>query len=323
MLSRAFRVPSLVLVLAAIAWPAVADAKPKKEKEPPAEEANPEEGADKAKEEENAESEKAAGEGEGEAADGEEKEKSEEGTGEAASPTDSGTDDSSPVEDPKKTYYFLGARFRGVVIPSFIIEAFGDGGKSVFAPSFGPEFAIRKDNFEWIFSAAYTAYTMTDVPFKAPTDPPEAMELVSSEMKVLYFTADFYWSHPISTQFQFLYGGGAGLGIVWGPLYRSQAYPTADGGWEYCPGPATPMNPGPNFAYCSPDPELTAAGEEQHYIGYEEPNWFDGGSKPVVMPWLAIQAGLRFKPHRAFAARLDVGIGLGQVFFGLGADYGL
>ena len=43
----------------------------------------------------------------------------------------------------------------------------------------------------------------------------------------------------------------------------------------------------------------------------------------VVMPWLAIQAGLRFKPHRNFAARFDVGIGLGQVFFGLGADYGL
>jgi hypothetical protein len=317
MLHRALRVSSLLTLFAAIGWPAVADAKPKKEE--PAEEASSDEDAETPKDGEKAE-EKASDEAQAEGAGDEEKT---EGSGEAASPKDSGTDDTSPVEDPAKTYYFLGARFRGVVVPSFIIEAFGDGGESVFAPSFGPEFAIRKDNFEWIFSASYTAYTMTDIPFKSPADPPEAMELVSSEMKVLYFTADFYWSHPLSTQFQLMYGGGAGLGVVWGPLYRSQAYPTANGGWAYCPGPPTAMDPGPNPAYCSPDPDLIAEGKPQHYPGYEEPNWFDGGSKPVVMPWLAIQAGLRFKPHRNFAARLDVGIGLGQVFFGLGADYGL
>jgi hypothetical protein len=56
---------------------------------------------------------------------------------------------------------------------------------------------------------------------------------------------------------------------------------------------------------------------------YQEPSWFGGGDKPAIMPWLALQMGLRIKPHRRFVGRLDFGIGIGQIFFGLGADYGL
>jgi hypothetical protein len=320
MLRHALRVSSLLLLVSAFGWSAVADAKPKKSKEAPAEEASSEE--DKGKDAEAAD-EKASSEESSEeaAADAEAQEGEEKAKDSSESPTaDSGTDDGSPVEKKGETYYFIGARARAVVVPSFIIEAFGDGGQSVIGPSIGPEFSIRKDGFEWIFAASYTAYPMQDVPFKAPTDPDTSMELVTSEVKVLYLTADAYWSKEFSPQFQFLYGGGFGLGIVWGPLFRSQAYKQPDGSWEYCPGPPTPTEPGPSPEYCAPDP---AHEPNQHYQGYEEPNWFDGGSKPVIMPWLNFQAGLRFKPHRNFAARFDVGIGLGQIFFGLGADYGL
>lgn len=326
MLRHALRVSSLLFLVTAFGWSETADAAPKKSKEPPAEDVSLDEDSDKKKskteeeksaDEEKASSEEAAGE-KGDSEEAKEGEEKKEGSGEEATPKDSGTDDGSPVEDPSKTYYFVGARVRAVIVPAFIIEAFGDGGESVVGPSFGPEFAIRKNGFEYVFAVSYTAYPMQDVPFKAPSDPETAMELVTSEIKVLYLSADFYWSKSFSPQFAFLYGGGAGLGIVWGPLYRAQAYPVP-GGWDYCPGPPTMMNPGPNPAYCSPDPTL----ETQHYVGYEEPNWFNGGSKPVIMPWLNIQAGLRWKPHRAFVARLDLGIGLGQVFVGLGADYGL
>lgn len=330
MLRNTTRATSLLLLLGLLGWSAAADAKPKKGKEPPAEEVSLDEesSADKKggkgkgeKAEEKPSDEPAASEegakeeGENAESPGEEKK---EASGEASPTKDSGTDDGSPVESPDKTYYFVGARVRAVVIPAFIIEAFGDGGKTVIGPSFGPEFSIRKDSFEWIFAASYTAYPMKDQPFKAPTDPETSMELVTSEIKVFYFTADFYWSKNFSPQFSFLYGGGAGLGIVWGPLYRSQAYPV-DGGWAYCPGEPTMADPGPDPVYCAHDDNV----DPQHYQGYEEPNWFDGGSKPVIMPWLNLQAGLRYKPHRNFVARLDVGIGLGQIFFGLGADYGL
>jgi hypothetical protein len=141
------------------------------------------------------------------------------------------------------------------------------------------------------------------------------MELVDAHLKVLYFTADFLWSHPFSPEFAIVYGGGAGLGVVWGPLYRVQSYPK-NGGWDYCTGPNTP-----NPQYCAPDQTLGA--DPQHYPGYSEPSWAGGGSKPVIFPWLALQTGLRFKPAQHFVARLDLGIGFGHVFAGLGVDYGL
>ena len=49
----------------------------------------------------------------------------------------------------------------------------------------------------------------------------------------------------------------------------------------------------------------------------------DGGSKPMIFPWLVLQTGLRYKPHRNFVARLDAGFGTSGFFLGLGADYGL
>jgi len=167
---------------------------------------------------------------------------------------------------------------------------------------------------------------MTHQPFKAPSDPQEAMELVDAHLKVLYFTADSQWSTQLSPAVAWTYGGGAGLGIVWGPLYRVQAYPssTAENGWDYCPGPAVPgVSPPIQQQYCQPDPDITAAGDPQHWPGYAEPSWANGGSKPMLFPWLAIQTGLRIKADPKFIARFDVGLGFGQLWFGIGVDYGL
>jgi len=308
------RLPTLAaLLVAALAVPDLGFAKPKKEKEPAAEEVSlDEESKDEPKKDEAAEGEQGSAEGEG---DGEEKkeEPSKEIAQEAAE--EGAAKDSSPEEEKGKTYYFAGLRARANVVPTFIIEAFGDGGQTVMGPMIGPEFIIRRDGFEYAFAITYTGYPMDWTPFKAPTDPDIAMELVKSQIKVLYFTADFMWGHQFSPVVSLMYGGSAGLGVVWGPLYRSQAYPLPGGGWAHCTGPSTP-----NASYCAPDPQH---GQNQHYGDYQEPSWFDGGDKPAIMPWLALQMGLRIKPHRRFVGRLDFGIGIGQIFFGIGADYGL
>lgn len=218
----------------------------------------------------------------------------------------------SPVEVAGKTYNFVGLRYRMIVIPKFMMTLFGDGGTTVVNHAIGPEFLIRKDNFEFQLSAWYAGYGMDPTAFKASNDPEQAWELVTSELKILYFTVDFMWSKPITPEFAFSYGMGAGFGIVFGDLLRTQAYPDPNDAGEYlpCDGVGNPRGD-----YC--------ANDNDHYAGYKEPSWFDGGSKPVMFPWLAGQFGFRFKPHRNFVARLDMGIGVGQFFVGLGADYGL
>jgi hypothetical protein len=241
--------------------------------------------------------------------------------GAAAGPNDPGMvadaeKGSSPVEDPGTTYRFIGLRYRGIVVPKFMMNLFGDGGRTVYVHAFGPEFAIRKDAFEYNFSLWFANYAMDPTPFKASSDGEDAWEIVSSEIKVIFLTADFLWSHDFSPEFALNYGLGAGFGFVFGDLARVQAYPPGGNAgdpytYEKCNGVGNP----PVGDYCGDD--------NDHYGSYTEPSWADGGSKPIIFPWLVFQTGFRYKPHRNFVARLDAGFGTSGFFFGIGADYGL
>jgi hypothetical protein len=231
----------------------------------------------------------------------------------------------SPVEHPGETYRFVGLRYRLLWIPGAVMGLFGEGGETVFVHNFGPEFTVRRDGFEYSFAATYSPYHMGDGPtsanqvaFKAPEDPETAWEVVTSEIKIIYLTADFNWSHPFNDEVSLTYGGGAGIGFVFGNLYRTQAY-KENGKYLPCPGPPTPTSPPNQIEYCAPEPD----DDPQHYPGYTEPSWANGGSKPIIFPWIALQTGIRWKPHRNFVTRAEIGVGLGQFWVGVGADYGL
>lgn len=222
----------------------------------------------------------------------------------------------SPVELPGKTYLFVGARYRAIIVPKFMINLFGDGGATVLVHGFGPEFAIRKNAFEYNLSIWYAGYGLDNVAFKAKDDGPRAWEVIDSELKSVFITADFLWSQDFSPEFSLNYGLAGGFGIIFGDLYRVQAYPgpganeNTGEGFVRCNGPGDP-----NFDYCDES--------NQHYAGHAEPSWADGGSKPILFPWLVLQTGLRYKPHRNFAARFDAGFGTSGFFLGVGVDYGL
>jgi hypothetical protein len=225
-------------------------------------------------------------------------------------------DKNSPVEKHGQVYYFAGARFRYGLIPKFMMTLFGDGGANVGIPSFGPEFTIRKNGFEYAMSLQYTSYAMDWTPFKSKTDPNPSWELVKSSLKALYFVTDFTWSTELHPMVAINYGAGIGIAAVWGNLYRVQAYPVP-GSNENDPG---------SYAACNGvgNPHGFCGNDNTHYPGYTEPSWSNGGSKPILFPWLSIQTGFRFKPHRHFAARLDLGWNLlNGPFFGLAGNYGI
>jgi hypothetical protein len=235
----------------------------------------------------------------------------------AAPPPDTEADTGSPVEKPDTTYRFIGLRYRGVIVPKFMMNLFGDGGRTVYVDAFGPEFTIRKDAFEYVFSLWFADYGMQDTPFKSSSDAEDAWEIVSSELKVVFLTADFLWTHQFSPELGLNYGMGAGFGFVFGDLRRVQATPPGPGfvagdpyDYQKCVAPGNP-----NSSYCGTD--------NDHYGDYTEPSWANGGSKPIIFPWLVLQTGLRYKPHRNFVARLDAGFGTSGFFVGLGANYGL
>src|SRR5262249_5541529 len=158
------------------------------------------------------------------------------------------------------------------------INLFADGGATVNVFTFGPEFTTRKNGLELNLALSYADYSMDPFLFKGKNDDQFAWEMVSSDMKLVYFTSDLLFEIPLDEEkgrFSLLIGGGVGLGVVFGNLYRAQAYPDGTGSspspddvssWNKCTGPAG--------AYCD--------ASNNHYGDYDEPSWFNGGSKPSV-----------------------------------------
>lgn len=237
----------------------------------------------------------------------------------AASPND-------PREDPLKRYYFLGLRVRDIVVPQFMMELFATGGGTGNVWLVGPELTTRKDGIEVDISLAYADYGFGPAMFKGKEDADIAYEVITSNLKIAYLTFDLLIDIPVdkSGMFSFLIGGGVGVGIVAGDLNRAQAYPTGGGApdpndpskWEKCQGA------GDGFGgYCD--------NGNNHYYDpakkqdFSEPSWIDGGSKPVVLPWLSIpQVSFRAKPIKQLQIRADVGFSITGFFFGLSSGYG-
>ncbi|RLB54998.1 MAG: hypothetical protein DRI90_19785 [Deltaproteobacteria bacterium] len=222
-----------------------------------------------------------------------------------------------------ESYYFIGLRFRNFIVPEFMLDIFADGGATVNAFTFGPEFTYRKNGLEMVPAISYGDYSMDPFLFKGKDENDFAYERVSSDMKLLYVTLDILFEVWVEEQsrFAFLIGGGVGLAGVFGNLYRNQIYPDDPNNpdfedqskWENCTGATDPAG----GAYCDNDNE--------HFGDYDEPSWANGGSKPFIFPYIAIpQLSFRFKPIKQFQARFDTGFAISTGFFlGLSAAYGL
>lgn len=238
---------------------------------------------------------------------------------EISSPPDSKNRGSGVWEDPKQTYYFVGARYRMQIVPEFVQHWFAEGGETLVVHTPGVEFGIRQDGFEYNIFGMLGMYNMTNVPFKGNTDVELAWETITTNYKVLFLGSDFMWSTPEFTPgLSVTYGAGIGLGLVFGDMIRTQAYPDGNGDYVPCNNTFSPFVPAPNGVigqYCDD--------ANNHYNGYVEPSWAGGGASPLIFPWIAGQVGLRYKAHKNFVARLDAGYSIASFFVGLGADYGL
>ena len=226
-------------------------------------------------------------------------------------------DPTDPWEDPHQGYYFVGAFYRHVFLPAFLIELFVDESVSGSNPGFGLEFTYRKDNFD-IVGSLWWSGASAEGPFRASGDPIEDTEWINSGLSIIYASAAFLWSTPLNDIFALEYGLDIGLGLVLGGFERTEAYDTTPTGGERTWAPCTALgNPSPT--YCDEvDPEERIIGR----YPYDEDKWSGGGSIPNVFPWLAIpHLALRIKPIHQLMMRIEGGFGVG-FFLGGSINYG-
>jgi len=247
-------------------------------------------------------------------------------------------------EEPGKRYYFVGARYRGNLIPQFLENIFVNDGATIFSNSVGLELDMRTDGHSTIPWIQYSNYDTGDILFfqKGKPDDPANYSDVKSRLGAIYLGLDELWSTPLDEahHWDFEYGFGVGLGVLFGTLYNDWVY-VANAANNNPAGPLAGTN-GNNYAPCTSNavpalyagqqpsgenPCIAAAHQnstDNKVNNYQEKNWFNGGSVPVIFPHISFpQLGVRWKPVKQFEARLGLGFSLTGFWFGLSGDYGL
>ncbi len=242
---------------------------------------------------------------------------------------DIGSNMSNVEETPERTYLFAGLRYRGVVLPKFLLDAFVEGGQTVYSNNIGLELDIRKNNFSIIPSLTYSEFGTNDILYKdkGANDFVGNYTVGNSSLKAIQATVDLLWSTKIHRMIDFEYGIGLGVGFVFGDLLNNWV--------KEGTGPTQYSANGKTYVQCTEQELVTPStgsgcntrdhqnSKVARVNGYLEPSWANGGSKPNVIPWVAIpQIGLRFKPIKQFESRLSLGLALTGFWFGLSGSYG-
>lgn len=229
------------------------------------------------------------------------------------------------TERSDKTYLFVGAHYRGLVLPQFFVNVFTDAGATFYSHTVGIELDIRHSHFSIIPAIDYTDLGTDDTLFLDKGDPASDAgnwAVVNSSLKSVFVSVDLLWSVPLAKTVDFEIGGGAGVGLVFGDLHINwvsedpAAGPPVAGSTRFYKCVAE----GPSNCNRS-DHRNAAVAKVGNYV---EPNWFNGGSVPSVLPWLVLpEVGIRFKPLKTFETRVDLGFALGGFFFMVRGAFGL
>ena len=241
-------------------------------------------------------------------------------------------DSQNTYEDPKETYYFIGARYRGTVIPQFLENLFVDDGGTVYSNTIGLELDMRREGHSTIPWITYTDFSLGNTLFlQKGKSGEDNITVVNSSLKGIFLGLDELWSIPLEPNHKvdFEFGFGVGLGFIFGSLNNDWVYGVnsttpgalkgSDGNY-YAPCPAA--TPG-NGTGCDPGKHTDPSPAK--VANYAEPNWFNGGSVPVFYPRLSLQIlGVRYKPIKQLEMRLGLGFALTEGFwFQFSGDYGL
>jgi hypothetical protein len=249
-------------------------------------------------------------------------------TGSSVEPPAEKWDQSDVEEKPGKQYLFIGAHYRGNVVPQFMINLFVDEGKTIYTNAGGIELDLRKDGFSLIPALTFQELNTGDILFKEKDtkDIAQNYSMVNSSLYVLYARADLLWSPAkISKNVEFEAGVGLGVGTVFGHLVNNWVREDPNGSLEGENGKHyTPCETAQNPANGNGCNKVEHKNSDVDKVGrYHEKDWFQGGAQPVFFPWITPQIGLRFKPIKQFVARLGIGFGLTGFWFGLSGQYGL
>ena len=228
-----------------------------------------------------------------------------------------------PHELEGESYHHVGVFARGIIAPQFIQNLFVQGGFTALNVGVGGFYNYRKDGLNIIAEVWWAGFYGTG-PFAGLNEPDAAMEIVESELQVVFGSIALMWSITLTSWFAIEVGLGLGFGGVFGALYRTEAHPTSEG-WTACNDVANPPSVSSNGeAYCDPREGTTptAEGHYQRLDGTPNPYNFSGGVPPLWF-WVDLpRVAIRIKPLRQIQIRVEGGFAAYAFHFGSSLAFG-
>ena len=204
--------------------------------------------------------------------------------------------------------HWLGVGVRGVIMPQFLVGAFGEGGQTLFFPGGEVRYSRRLGSVDVEPSLAVMSFGAGTFPFKPHDVPDTEWELIESDLLGMTVALDVLYRVALTDSGSVEFRIGAGFGFGWafyGEVYRWQSYP-ADlvpgdpSAYKKCKGP---NNPPGSYTYCN---QLDKDAER---YGQPDPWWGDGGARPIIYPWLSLpQTGFAFRPSEGLFVDVEVGV---------------
>jgi hypothetical protein len=248
----------------------------------------------------------------------------------------------TPVEDPHdptelagKRYFYVGLRYRGTIMPQFLMNFAVTGGQTLYLNGIGVELDWRTDGFSRVIAIHYADYNTGDMLFlQGDSSIIGNYSLVNSSLKALYASVDLLWSVPLGKTLDFEYGAGLGIGatfgsleVIWVKLDPTNSSPLVANGQHYVACAQVESGTPPNQG-CKPEDhkDLPVPNNKNplRVGGYNEPGSFNGGNLPPVLPYISLpQLGLRYHPVKELETRLAIGVSPYGFYFQLSGNYGL
>jgi hypothetical protein len=260
---------------------------------------------------------------------------------EEAAPQEQFRQSTDPYEDPKKSYFFVGAGWRFVRLPAWTLEMFLESAPAVGSAGSGiVEFGYRKDGFQVTAGLGITNWDFTG-PFQLSGDPPQDTEWLDADWLLMDVSAAVTWSTSFTDWLALEYGLQAGAAFIFGDMTRTEAYRT-NGGWAACPRAYIgPPSSDPYGGYCDqPIPEdlngdgmvadsevpafTNSADEIGAHYGVKAAKGLKNKGIPRAVPLIGPRVSLRFKPIAQLVLRVDVPLPVFPLGFmgGISAQYG-
>jgi len=207
--------------------------------------------------------------------------------------------------------YGAGVHVRAIFVPEWFLGAFLASSTGLSSAALGGEFVRRKGDFDLVASMNFGFYSPPDGTYMGKNKDPmyDADYVQFRNLNVIAFDVAFIWHHQFLKWLSLVYGGGLGLGIVLGDIYRISDYV----------GNCRLENL-KNLGQCNPtsNPQDLEAWNKNHNAwanshagtgsdSAQAPHLYREDGKWPVIPILHLLVGVNFKINEQFSVRVDGG----------------